>query len=142
MYLLDTDYMTFLGWPESPAARKIRDRLLQEPSGTVGPSIISFEEQTRGWLDAIRKAKSVKDEIVRYRELNRMLGLYRSMNVLDYDERSAIEFQNLRKSKLRIGSMDLKIAAIALSNQAVLLTRNRGDFIKIPGLNVEDWTQE
>jgi tRNA(fMet)-specific endonuclease VapC len=36
--------------------------------------------------------------------------------------------------------MDLKIAAIALVQQAVVLTRNQRDFAKIVGLQIEDWT--
>jgi tRNA(fMet)-specific endonuclease VapC len=35
--------------------------------------------------------------------------------------------------------MDLKIAAIALFNNATLLSRNLKDFRKVPDLNVEDW---
>lgn len=142
MYLLDTDYMTLLGWPESPTARQIKARLVEEEPGTVATSIVSFEEQTRGWLAAIAKAKRVVDEIERYHELNRMIRLYCSLTVLDYEERAAIEFQQLRKQKVRIGTMDLKIAAIALANQATLLTRNLADFIKVPRLRVEDWTRE
>lgn len=142
MYLLDTDYMTLLGWPQSPLAGKIKARLQREPTDTVSPSIISFEEQTRGWLTAIAKTKSVKEQVDRYRELNRMLRLYCSMNVLDYEERAAVEFQQLRKEKLRIGTMDMKIAAIALANDAILLTRNAGDFLRVPGLKLEDWTKE
>ncbi|WP_395092089.1 hypothetical protein [Armatimonas sp.] len=38
--------------------------------------------------------------------------------------------------------MDLKIASIALSNQATLLTRNLRDYSKVPGLRCEDWTLE
>ena len=38
-----------------------------------------------------------------------------------------------------IGSQDLKIAAIALINDALLSSRNLRDFKKVKGLEVEDW---
>jgi len=43
---------------------------------------------------------------------------------------------------VRIGTMDLKIASIALSRDLVLLTRNDQDFIKVPDLKMEDWISE
>jgi tRNA(fMet)-specific endonuclease VapC len=36
--------------------------------------------------------------------------------------------------------MDLKIAAIAIANNATLLTRNMSDFSQIKELSAEDWT--
>lgn len=36
--------------------------------------------------------------------------------------------------------MGLKIAAIALANNATLLSKNLRDFSKVPGLKVEDWS--
>jgi tRNA(fMet)-specific endonuclease VapC len=42
---------------------------------------------------------------------------------------------------VRIGSQDLKIAAIVIANQGILVTRNHQDFEKVPGLRFEDWTQ-
>jgi tRNA(fMet)-specific endonuclease VapC len=42
--------------------------------------------------------------------------------------------------KLRIGTQDLKIASVALANNLILLTRNRRDFGRIPGLMLDDWS--
>ncbi|HEV3261242.1 MAG TPA: type II toxin-antitoxin system VapC family toxin [Gemmataceae bacterium] len=54
-----------------------------------------------------------------------------------FDERAADQFDLLRSAKSRLGTMDLKIAAIALVNQALLLSANRRDFEHVPGLRVE-----
>lgn len=39
----------------------------------------------------------------------------------------------------RIGTMDLKISAIALSHDALLLSRNLVHFQQVPGLKIENW---
>jgi tRNA(fMet)-specific endonuclease VapC len=43
--------------------------------------------------------------------------------------------------RLNVGSNDLKIAAIALENQAIVVTRNRRDFGRVAALTCEDWSQ-
>jgi tRNA(fMet)-specific endonuclease VapC len=48
----------------------------------------------------------------------------------------------LKAAKTRLGTMDLKIASIALANDAILLSRNVGDFQKVPGLQVVDWLSQ
>jgi tRNA(fMet)-specific endonuclease VapC len=60
--------------------------------------------------------------------------------LLDFDAAASHEFVRLRKGGIRIGTMDLRIAAIALAHDALLISRNLVDFQKVPGLRVEDWT--
>jgi tRNA(fMet)-specific endonuclease VapC len=42
--------------------------------------------------------------------------------------------------KLGVRTNDLRIAAIALGNSAIVVTRNRVDFERVPGLQVENWS--
>jgi tRNA(fMet)-specific endonuclease VapC len=54
-------------------------------------------------------------------------------------EAEAIYWQ-LQAQKIRPGSRDLKIASIALSLDATVVTRNRKDFQQVPDLKFEDWS--
>jgi hypothetical protein len=51
-------------------------------------------------------------------------------------------FQQFRAQKIRVGTQDLKIAAIVLSHQATLVTRNQKDFTRLPNLKITDWSGE
>ncbi|WP_366839181.1 hypothetical protein [Nostoc sp. LPT] len=42
--------------------------------------------------------------------------------------------------RIRIGTQDLRIAAITLSVNGILVTCNRKDFEKVTNLHLEDWT--
>ncbi|TWU01430.1 type II toxin-antitoxin system VapC family toxin [Neorhodopirellula pilleata] len=75
-----------------------------------------------------------------YRRLAVLAKSFHSISVLDYDQAAAMEFQRLRGQNVRIGTMDLRIASIALANQMCVLTRNQADFERVPGLSLEDWT--
>ena len=54
-------------------------------------------------------------------------------------QRQPISYCKLRSLKLRVATMDLKIAAIALIHGATVLTRNEVDFQQIPNLDTDDW---
>ena len=56
-----------------------------------------------------------------------------------FDFAAADEFERLRKQRVRIGTQDLKIAATAIVNDALLLTANLRDFRQVAGLRAEDW---
>ncbi len=75
-----------------------------------------------------------------YRKMAEVIEVYSSLSLLPFDEAAAKELAALPRS-LRIGTMGLRIAAIALSRGLTVVTRNGRDFAQVPGLKVEDWTR-
>jgi len=132
--------MSVLEWAHGDEFRRLSARLDQLAASEIATTIISYEEQARGWLAYLSRARKVAQQIEGYRRLQRHLSVYRVALVLDFDEAAAVEFQNLRPLRLRIGVHDQRIAAIALSQNATLLSRNVRDFSQVPGLRTEDWT--
>jgi len=142
MILLDTDHLTLLKYADNERGVRLNERLRrQPPEEVVAVSIISVEEQMRGWLAAIAKERQASRQVAGYRELARLVDYFRAFTIVPFDERAADQFDNLRAAKIRLGTMDLKIAAIALVNQALLLSANRRDFEQVPGLRVENWLE-
>jgi tRNA(fMet)-specific endonuclease VapC len=140
MVVLDTDHLSVLEWEGGAPAQRLLGHLSQFAQDEAATTIVNFEEQTRGWLAYLARARTLTQQVEAYRRLKRQLDNYRTILVLEFDARAAAEFQRLRKSLRGIGTMDLKIAAIVIVNGAILLSRNLVDFRKIPRLTVEDWT--
>lgn len=140
MYVLDTDHMSLLYRASSIEAHRLRKKLNELLSDKdAATTIITFEEQIRGWMARVPKSRLLIEQVEVYRRLNETLQRYCQIAVLDFDDRAAARFEELQKQRVRIGTMDLKIAAIAMANNATLLSRNLKDFGKIPTLQVEDW---
>lgn len=142
MVLLDTDHLSVMEWQGSPGAVQIRRHLEQHQPEEVGTTIVNFEEKMRGWMAVLAKARKVKDQVDAYRRLSHQLRIFRSVAIIaEFDENAAVEFQRLKQKYPRMGTMDLRIASIALTQRAILVSRSESDFGQIVGLNLEDWTQ-
>lgn len=144
-YVLDTDVLTICELPDSPAYARLHARLHARvlhlaDDDRIATTIVTDEEQTRGWLAYMAKSRDVRHPVRAYDRLKRHLLTYATLDVLDFD--AADVFAGLVRRKLGVGSSDLKIAAIALARRAVLPSRNLKDFRKVPGLTVDDWTGE
>ena len=139
MIVLDTDVLSIVQRATGPAYGQLVLRL-DAADDEVAVSIISFEEQMRGWLAYIARAGSSNQQIDGYAKLHALLDDFTTRPVLGFDQHAAAEFERLIRLKLRIGTMDLRIAAITLAQDALLLSKNLTDFRKVPGLRVEDWT--
>jgi tRNA(fMet)-specific endonuclease VapC len=140
MLVLDTDHVCLLQHADSPLAGRIRARLAASAEREVVTTIVTAEEQLRGWLGVISTAKRPDQLAAAYARLGQLLENYRRVPLLDFDTAAADEYTSLLKRRLRVPTMDLRIAAITMAHRGTLLTRNRKDFARIPGLDIEDWT--
>ena len=140
IYLLDTDHISELQGI-AVAGRRLVARLGRIAPDDYGTTIVTFEEQIRGRLAQAAASKSLfLPDVAFYARLDATLRFYHSIAVWQYTQESAARYEALRAAKIRVGTQDLRIASIALSAEAVLLTRNARDFAQIPDLQVEDWT--
>ncbi len=140
MFLFDTDCLTILKQRSGGSFERLSERVSRHSALEFFISIVSFHEQVSGWNVYVARAKDQRGVVRGYEKLEGLLLDYAQAQLLPYDEAAASLFDELRKEKVRVGTMDLRIATIAISNNMTLLTRNTVDFERIPGLTFEDWT--
>ena len=139
-FLLDTDHISILQKQAGAEFAALIARLAQVPRADLAFCIVSFHEQVLGCNAYIAQAKTPADVVQGYRMFDRVLSAFAAAAVLPFDAKASLVFDALIAKRVRIGTMDLRIASIALSQGLTLLTRNARDFTKVPGLVIEDWT--
>jgi tRNA(fMet)-specific endonuclease VapC len=139
-YLLDTDHISFLQRRKSVEFARLMVRMNRYSSEDFALSAVSFHEQTLGAHNFINRANTNNDVVRGYTLILEILQGFSSAPVLPFDAGAIEVFDELRSQKVRVATMDLRIASIAISHGLVLLTRNARDFSKIPELVIEDWT--
>ena len=139
-YLLDTDHISFLQRRSGQEFTRLIIRMEQHSQVDFALSIVSFHEQVLGAHNFINRARINIDVMRGYTLLLEILQGFSSAPVLPYEAEAVAIFDELRRQKVRVSTMDLRISAIALSHNLIVLTRNVSDFSKIPGLMTEDWT--
>ncbi len=139
MLILDTDHLTALDRASAPSGALLGH--LEPRRFEVCTTIVSVAEQLSGLLTLIGTAKSDKARIERYERLSSRLDRMGDYTILPWTAEAQNLFNALRRQRIRIGTMDLRIACIVLANDATLLSRNVRDFQRVPGLRVEDWLE-
>lgn len=139
MILLDTDHVNVLKYPDHPRFVSLTTQLNTSDDQDIATTVITVEEQMRGWLAWIHRSDDVRRQVPAYQELLRLFAFFSRWHVAPFDEQAASAFQGLRAQRLRIGTMDLKIAAIALVHDTLLLSANLRDFQQIPNLRAANW---
>lgn len=138
LYSLDTDTLSLLQDNHPEVVRRVREH---EDADVVAVSVITVEEVLNGWYSLVRRARNSAQTVTAYQSLADSVELLGAFSILPFNEVALARFEQLRKAKTNVKAMDLRIAAIALEHGAVVVTRNRRDFERVPGLGIEDWTQ-
>jgi tRNA(fMet)-specific endonuclease VapC len=136
MILLDTDTFSL----HQSAHERVTKRIAAA-SEVPAITLITQIEAVRGRYDAVMKAENGTHVLRNLQGLERTINHLALFEIVPFNEAAAVQFDRLigTKGLKRIGRGDLLIASIALANKAILVTRNRKDFQKVPGLRIENW---
>lgn len=136
--VLDTNHLRELVSDRSVSGRRLRDQI--EANGAeVFCAITVVEESMQGWQALLKHRAHGPEQVAVYGQMQKSLEASVNLGILPFDEDSAALFTGLRERFRRSGTMDLKLAAVCLAHDAMLLTRNVADFDRIPGLRLENW---
>ena len=139
MYILDTDHWTVLQLREGREFDHLVGNMLRHADSDYFVTIVTFQEVMNGWLKFLNNARQAYGVVRAYERLEFLIGQFAAARVLPFGESAAHVFDELRSSKIRVSTLDLRIASIAVSNQMTVLTRNTVDFERFPGLSMLDW---
>ncbi|MHC5824560.1 MAG: type II toxin-antitoxin system VapC family toxin [Nostoc sp.] len=135
LWILYTDSVSVFQRGNLEIARRLN---IIDPS-EVAIKIITVEEQLRGRFQVIRRAPP-NDLVSAYEKLQVTFDSLKSFNVLKFTAKAQKLYTNLLYQKIKVGRQDLQIAALALSVNGILVTRNNRDFCQVPNLVLENWT--
>ncbi len=135
MYLLDATVWIDLLRANSPS---IRRQLSARSKSVIGLSIITACELQYGF-----ERHAAQHPHLRAKEQHLLSVILAPFDVFPIDN-AVVEIYGrvrtvLESSGTMIGALDTFIAAQALSLGATLVTSNTKEFVRVPGLQVEDW---
>lgn len=140
MWILDTDHVSHLLQGNMVVSSRA-DKVFPNLAITV----VTVQEIFNGWVVKINGASESTDLVTLYTKLWTNLEYFKEVRILNFDAKAYNCYDRLLKENKQLNKKrlqkDLRIAAIALSVNAVMVTRNKRDFSLIPGLVIEDWTE-
>jgi len=134
--VLDTDAISLIQRGGKGPRYAALARMLDEAADDVYVTIISLDEQIHGAFNEIAN-NDPKIRVRGYRRLHDIADDYCGRPMLDYDAKAESVFDRLKGMKGRPATKDLRIASIALSHGATLVTGNVNDFAKVPMLKLK-----
>ena len=135
LFVLDTDILSL--WQHGHPS--VSARVSACNPSELAITVITVQEQLDGWHAQLNRGKDHQHTAALYQRLANTVRFLARVQIINFSEAAIARYEMLRSFKLNIGKMDLRIAAIVLEHDAILVTRNSRDFARIAGLQFEDW---
>jgi tRNA(fMet)-specific endonuclease VapC len=136
LFVRDTDHLTLYYHGDPIVVQRVDAR----PPTELAISVLTVDEQLTGWYTLTQQARRLEEIARAYAHLGEAVARLSRWRILPYTESAIARVARLKALRLNVRLMDLRIAAVALGHQAAVVTRNRRDFGRVPGLRVEDWS--
>ncbi len=129
-FMLDTNICIYIIKQKPP---NVIERFYQTEISEISISSITLSELFYG---VSKSSKPEQNQIA-------LTQFIAPLDILSYDDEAAQYYGELRvhleKQGRPIGSLDMLIAAHALSATCVLVTNNEKEFTRVPKLKIENW---
>lgn len=139
-FILDTDHVSLWFRGHSSICARVA-----QSSSNIAVTIVTVQELFNGWVVNINNPAFANNLVEVYTRFWATVEFLQGVKILNFDAAANARYLQLlqehpplRKNWIQ---KDVRIAAIVLSVNGVLVTRNQRDFSQIPGLVLEDWTQ-
>jgi len=131
-YMLDTNICIYI-IKKKPV--DIIERFRQTQISQIGISSITLSELEYG---IVKSSKPDQNQFA-------LAQFLAPLEILPYGDEAALQYGRLRafleKQGTPIGSLDMLIAAHALSIDSILVTNNEKEFNRAPNLNIDNWVK-
>jgi tRNA(fMet)-specific endonuclease VapC len=138
-YVLDSDHISLLLGGDAQVLAGVSQHI-----NDLAITIISVQEIFNGWTGRLNRSSDETRMTVLYARLDAAVQFFHTVEVLSYTPTASATYQQLIQThpplaKRRL-ERDVRIASIARSVGATVVTRNRRDFELVPGLAIVDWS--
>jgi tRNA(fMet)-specific endonuclease VapC len=108
-------------------------------------TIVTVQEIFNGWIGRLNHLSEASNQVYLYGKLSKVVAYLQEVQVFDFNAAAdqafrqlLTDYPELRKNRIQ---KDVRIAAIEISNNATIVTRNQRDFSQVPNLRVLNWSE-
>ncbi|MDM9382617.1 type II toxin-antitoxin system VapC family toxin [Chlorogloeopsis sp. ULAP01] len=139
-WILDTDHVSlFLAGNKSIIAQ------VEKHYNNVAITVVTVQELFNGWVGRLHDPAQANNLANLYKKLWKTTEFIKVITVLNFDFHAENCYQTLRQNSKALAKKkiekDLIITSIALTQNAIVATRNYQDFSQIPNLKIENWSE-